>query len=127
MELGQLETVGKHEAGAEYNVLSPVDGSATDVFINIMGPDSKAWRTAKKKQTAEIIAARAANKADSLDFDRMDIDSLCAVTIGWRGIVKDGEEYKASKKNIRSLYENSPSIVAQLLGFMGDASNFTKG
>lgn len=127
MELSQLETVTKHEAGAEYNLLSPVDGSPTDVYIKIMGPDSKAWRQAKKRQTSQLIAAKAAKKEADLDFDKMDIEALCSVVVSWRGIVKDGQDYPANKKNIRSLLENSPSIVAQLLGFMGDAENFTKG
>jgi hypothetical protein len=127
MEISQLETVAKHEAGAEYNVLSPVDGSPTDVFINIMGPDSKAWRQAKKKQTNQLITAKALKKDHDLDFDKMDIDALCSVVIGWRGIVKDGKDYPANKKNVRSLLENSPSIVSQLLSFLGEAENFTKG
>lgn len=127
MEISQLETVAKHEAGAEYNVLSPVDGSPTDVYITIMGPDSKAWRQAKKKQTNQLITAKALKKEHDLDFEKMDIDALSSVVIGWRGLVKDGKDYPANKKNVRSLLENSPSIVSQLLSFLGEAENFTKG
>ena len=127
MEIGLLQTVESHEAGAEYNVLSPVDGSPTDVFIKVKGPDSKAWRSAKKKQTTAIIAARANKATDKLDFDKMDIDALCEVTIGWSGLISDGKDYPANKKNIRGLYENSPQIVSQLIGFMGESANFMKG
>jgi hypothetical protein len=127
MEFEKLATTANHEAGAEVNILSPVDGSPTDVFIWIKGADSKAWRKEKKRQTSKMIAAKAEGKIEDLDFDQMDIDALVAVTIGWKGITKDGKVYKFSEENAKELYEQSPSIVEQLLKFLGDSGNFTVG
>jgi len=127
MEFDKLATTANHEAGAEVNILSPVDGSPTDVFIWIKGADSKAWRREKKRQTSKMIAAKAEGKIEDLDFDQMDIDALVAVTIEWKGITKDGKVYKFSEQNAKELYEQSPSIVEQLLKFLGDSGNFTVG
>jgi len=98
MELNSLRTVESHEAGAECNILSPVDGSPTDVFIKIKGSDSKEWRNAKKNQTSQIIAAKSGGKDIDLDYDKMDVDALVAVTMDWSGIVDNGEPYPCSKK-----------------------------
>jgi hypothetical protein len=127
MEFDNLATSVAHEAGAEVNILSPVDGKPTDVFITIMGADSKEWRKQKKKQTTTIIAAKAQDKLDELDYDAMDVEALVAITIGWKGIVQKGKEYKFNKSNAKKLYENAPSVVSQLLDFVSDNANFTNG
>lgn len=127
MELNQLETVTDHDAGAEYNVLSPVDGKPTDVFIKIKGADSKAWRLAKKKQTQQIIDARATSTMDQLDYEAMDAEALAEVTMSWKGITKDGKPYEFSKANAEQLYKESPSVTAQLIEFLSNRANFTKG
>jgi hypothetical protein len=127
MEFDKLATTASHEAGAEVNILSPVDGSKTDVFIKIQGADSKAWRKEKKRQTSKIIAAKAEGKLDELDFDAMDVASLIAITLDWKGITNRGKKYECTPENAQALYEQSPSIVEQLLRFLGDSANFTQG
>lgn len=127
MEFDKLATTASHEAGAEVNILSPVDGSKTDVFIKIQGADSKAWRKEKKRQTSKIIAAKAEGKLEELDFDAMDVDALVAITMDWKGITKGGKKFDCTPENARALYEQSPSIVEQLLRFLGDTANFTQG
>lgn len=127
MELNQLETVTDHNTGAEYNVLSPVDGLPTDVYITIAGSDSTVWREAKKKQTQAIINARADSKMDQLDYEAMDAIALAEATISWRGITKDGKEFKFSLENAKKLYSESPSVASQLITFLSDRANFIKG
>jgi hypothetical protein len=127
MEISRLATAESHGEGAECNILDPVTREPTDVFIKVMGSDSKQWRAQKKKQTNAVLEARAQDKAKSIDFDAMDVEALVAVTLGWRGIVADGEEYAFNKANAKSLYENAPNVVAQLLEFLANGANFTKG
>ena len=127
MELSQLATAEAHEEGAECNIKDPLTGEPTDVFIKIMGADSAKWREQKKKQTNAVIEARSSGKEVAIDFDEMDVAALVAVTIGWRGIMADGVEYEFNAKNAKHLYTNSPSVVAQLLEFLSDGANFTKG
>lgn len=127
MDVTSLMTADSHDAGAECNIFSPVDGKATDVYILIAGVDSAVWRKQKRKQTAEIMQAARAKKDSELDYDRMDIDALVEATLGWRGIVKDGEAWEFSKERALELYSKSPGIVSQLLDFIADKRNFTKG
>ena len=127
MDFNQLATAQAHGEGAECNILDPVTREPSDVYIKIMGADSKEWRAAKKKQTSAILRARSQGKEDALDFDKMDVEALLSVTIGWRGIISDGEEYEFNKTNARKLYENAPSVVNQLLDFLSNGANFTNG
>lgn len=127
MDFDNLATLAAHEAGAEVNILSPVNGSPTDVVIKIKGPDSKEWRREKKRQTSKIIQAKAEDKLEALDYETMDVEALVAVTIDWRNITKGGKPYKCTKANAKALYSQSPSIVHQLLSFLADGVNFTKG
>lgn len=127
MDFNDLATAQSHGNGAEINILSPVDGKPTDVYITIMGIDSKEWRAAKKAQTSQIITARADGKMEDLDYDRMDAEALAKITLGWKGIAKEGKEYKFSYENALSLYLDAPAVVSQLIEFVSNRENFIKG
>ena len=127
MELGSLKTTEIHEVGSECNIKDPATGEPTDFFITVMGADSKVWRSHKKAQTAAIIKARQEDKTEQLDYDKMDVDALVDVTIDWRGLVDNGKEVKCSAKAAKELYESAPRVVSQLLTYIGNNANFTKG
>jgi len=127
MDFNDLATVETHDQGAEVNIISPLDRNPTDVFITIMGVDSKEWRSQKKKQTTKIIEAKNAGTMDKLDYDALDAEALAAVTLSWRGITKEGKEFKCTHANALDLYVNSPAISSQLLDFLNERANFTKG
>lgn len=127
MDFAQLATAQAHAQGAECNIKNPLNGEATDVFITVMGADSREWRAAKKAQTQQILKAKSQGKEDSLDFDKMDVDALVSVTLAWRGISKDGQDYECDAKNARALYQDAPGVVTQLLEFLGDGENFISG
>tara|TARA_R110000868_G_scaffold103174_3_gene284192 strand:+ start:2820 stop:3203 length:384 start_codon:yes stop_codon:yes gene_type:complete len=127
MELSNLLTVDDHDAGAECNIVSPIDGKKTDVYILIAGADSAAWRKQKRKQTSEIMSSTRSKKDVSLDYDKMDIEAVVEITLGWRGIVSSGNDYPYNKENALALYSKSPGIVNQLLDFIANKRNFIKG
>lgn len=125
MDINKLQTVSDHEEGAECNILSPVDGMPTDVYIKIKGSDSKAWRQAKKSQMARIIDARQKDEMDRLDYEAMDAEALASITISWRGITKDGKPFEFSQDNALKLYQESPAVAGQLLAYIEQRENFT--
>jgi hypothetical protein len=127
MELNELCVVDDHEAGKEVRILSPASGKPTDVYITVKGPYSASWRSQKRKQSVAMIRAREEKKLDRLNYDEMDAEALSEVTVSWRGLLKDGEEYAFSKANALSLYKSSPPVVAQLLKVLSDTEGFTKG
>jgi len=126
MELTKLSTAPIHEEGAECRI--KVNGKPSDVYITIRGQDSKSYRQAKKVQMREFIKARD-NKIDlaDMDTDEMDCKLLADCTVGWRGITVEGKEFQFSQDNALRLYKDAPDVVFQLLQFIEDRGNFTKG
>jgi len=122
MDLNQLATVEKHEAGAECQLHDPQTGEKGDGVIIIKGVDSKAWRLAQKGQRRKY------KDADDVDmFDHEYLYPVIASCItGWRGLTKGKDEFEYSEENALWLCENSPSIVTQLFSFLLDRENFTK-
>ena len=136
MDLSELMTAEAHEEGAEVNIISPVTGKASDVFIKVLGPDSKAYRMETKRHMSKVVAEYRKLKDDSksLDFELMseqeiegEIKKLVVVTVGWRGICDKGEEVPFSKEMCEKLYRSAPHVVIQVSNFLADYTNFTKG
>ncbi len=132
MEFNKLATAKHHDNGAECNILDPVSDEPTDFFIKICGADSKVWRKEKKMQTRKLLSVRSQSTDEDfdyevagIDFEAMDIVALVNATIDWRGLVNNGKEVKYSKEMAHELYDNSPSIVRQLIEFLGNGENFT--
>lgn len=126
MELNQLSTAPAHEVGAEMRV--KINGKPTDVYITIQGEDSKAYRKAKKRQMRQFLDAKRQNvEMEDVDTDTMDCELLADCTVSWRGITVDGKEFECSRDNALKLYSDAPDIVDQLLRFIEDRGNFTKG
>ena len=115
MKFEELLTADDHEAGAEMNVLHPVTGVPTDVYIMVKGIDSKTFRDA----SIQFNRKRIEGKAD----DDHALDLTVAITCGWRGI--DGVDFSPEKA--RELYRDSPAIRAQVDEFFTKRRNFTKG
>lgn len=130
MEFNQLATVGRHENGAECNILNPITNEPTDFYVKVCGADSKVWRAAKKKQTNAIITARSNLKDGQtyedidIDFDALDIQALVDATLDWRGLANKGKEVKFTAEAAKDLYEQAPDVVKQLLYFIGNGENF---
>ena len=55
MDLNQLATVEKHEAGAEFHLVNQLTGEKEDALFRVRGTDSKAWRQAQKEQRRKFI------------------------------------------------------------------------
>jgi len=120
MDLDQLATVEKHEAGAECQLQNPQTGKPDDGVIIIQGVDSRAWRDAQKRQRRKY------KDNDEIDmFDHEYIDPVIASCItGWRNLKKAGKDFEYSEKNALWLCENSPAVVTQLFTFLLDRQNF---
>ena len=117
MELNSLYTLEEHESGAEVQIRDPATDELTDFFITVQGVDSRAYRTALRAFHRSILD----NK------DGGEIELLAAVTIGWRGLEKNGKEVKFSQKAAKDLYQNAPAVAQQLDQFIANRKNFIKG
>lgn len=126
MEFGELATLDAHEDGADVKIKHPSTGKLTDVVIKVKGVDSKAWRKGQKTMQRAMIEELAAGNVD-IDSEKLEIDALVAITIGWEGIVMDGKPFEFNAKNCRSLYTKAPHIRDQIGAFVGKRANFTQG
>lgn len=117
MDVNKLYTLKAHEEGAEIQIKSPIDDKPTDFYIQVKGPDSKAYREAVRKYHRKLLN----------DEDGGEIDLLVAITVNWKGL-KDGKNtVEFSMDAARNLYENAPSVANQVDRFIADRLNFTNG
>ena len=115
MDINQLDTRSIHGAGSEMQVKDQL-GNETDVFIKVVGVDSKLWR--------EIIK-ESARKTDSEKFNGNEL--LAKACLDFRGLETDGKEIPFSYESMLNLLEIAPYIAEQLDRFIGNRANFTKG
>ena len=123
MEINQLATVERHEAGAEFQLADPLTGEKEDAVFLVQGTDSSSWRKALKEQR------RANLDADDVDFTDHEYlwPLVAAVIIDWSHLEKDGKAFKYSEDNANWLCKNSPMVVNQIFSFIVDRENFTGG
>ena len=111
MDINDLYTQDKHDAGAEMRVRGP-DGIETDCYIMLVGIDSKKWR--------EILKERA---KDSAINDNM---ILAKATLGWRGFTNGDDNFEFSEAAALALYKKAPYIAQQADLFISRRVNFIK-
>jgi|MDTG01.1.fsa_nt_gb hypothetical protein len=127
MEIGLLETSEAHTAGSKCHLIQ-ADGSVSDAFVVVQGPDSPAYRLAKRKQRNSIIKLREkGTKFDSYDFFPLDAEFASDIVTGWGEITKDGSPIKFSKSSCKKFFAKSPVNVDRVLDFCGERVNFMKG
>ena len=120
MDLNQLATVERHEAGAEFQLLNPATGEKEDAIFKVKGTDSKAWRKAQKEQRRKFEGQ---DEVDFFDHEYI-WPMVASVIIGWKNLEQKGKDFPYSKKNAEWLCENSPFVVNQLFAFIVDRDNF---
>lgn len=118
MKLGDFYSAELHEEGAEVNITNPSTGEVSDVFIRVQGPDAKGFREAILQMNRKGLES---------DQETM-VDLLVQITTDWRGVTDDkGKDQPFSSELIRDIYERSPDVANQVMAFVGDRRNFTKG
>ena len=120
MELDQLATVERHEAGAEFQLLNPATGDKEEAIFKVQGTDAKAWRIAQKEQRRKFEGQ---DEVDFFDHEYV-WPMVASVIIGWKNLEKGGKDFPFSKENAERLCENSPFVVNQLFAFILDRNNF---
>jgi hypothetical protein len=115
MNIDELYTVDAHDKGAEMQVLDQF-GKEIDMYFTIIGVDSKKWRSLQKQ---------------SKSLDNEDIEATANILkeaiIGWRGVQSKGKDVKFSKDMAFKVLMNAPYLMAQIISFIVDRTNFMKG
>ncbi len=128
MDIKELMTAESHEDGAECNIMHPSTGKPTDIFITVMGPDSKEFRNQQSILNRMYVNARKDGKDVDADHVAMLTRKMVAsITIGWRGVTDGGVDVPFSKEKCEELYAGSPFLFNQVDRFIVDYANFIKG
>lgn len=127
-DLGELEK--QSEDTAWLTILHPVTGVETNMRILVASPDSAEYRKVnnrlRDKTLKDMARGRNAKQRTAEKIDAEGLDMLTDVTLGWEGVVKNGEAIPFSRENVRSLYESFPAIREQVDEFLADRRNFFK-
>ena len=127
MELNQLVTLDAHEEGSHCRLLQ-ADGSLSDAFVVVQGPDSSAFRMARRSQRTKLLGLKAKGvDLDSHDLFPLDVDFACAIVTDWGNITIDGELVEFTDEGIKNLLSKSPTNVDRILDYCGERVNFMKG
>lgn len=127
MEIGLLETSEAHTTGSKCHLIQ-ADGSVSDAFVVVQGPDSSSYRLAKRKQRNGLVKLReTGTKIETYDFFPMDVEFAAELITDWGNITKGGEPVKFTKKACKQLLTNSPVNVDRVLDFIGERANFMTG
>ena len=126
-DLDTIEDVGS----AEYEITHPVTGAGTGAFITLAGPE----HPERKRITMSLIRrmradsmrqkAKASDPEDDLAESRQ---MLVKVTLGWRGMRKNGRDLPFSSQAAAELYADPKTqwLTQQLLAAMNDRELFIK-
>lgn len=135
MDLKQLDTTSKSDAGAIMALRHPVTGaplfdeeSKEEVTITLLGVDSKKYQQTQHASATERLN-RSVGKGGrvKLSTEQIANDSitlLVKATLGWDHVQEGGEELDFSVANARHIYEAYPWIRDQAEMFIEDRANF---
>ena len=118
MNIEDLYTKDRHEAGAEMQVISE-SGMPLDMYISLVGADSAT------KKAAGIVLNR--NVAAGKDPGDERINALVSSSLSWRGFESGGKELEFSPESMKNFYINCPYIADQADSFIANRVNFMKG
>lgn len=133
MDLSTLNIDETAEKGADLQLLHPVDREpllqedGTPITIKLLGSDSKAYREISREISRKRMNSMARSRNKDVDFTptvEQACDILSACTVGWKGVIVNGEKLKFSKEEAYKLYHAHSWIRDQVDLFIGDRANF---
>jgi hypothetical protein len=116
---------------ADYELLHPVTNQPTGAFLTLAGPEHPERKRIAMDLQRRLRASAARSKQavpDPEEDARESVKLLAKVTLGWRGIRKNGQEVPCSEAAAVELYSDPKRqwVVKQLLVAMNDQDLFIK-
>lgn len=133
MDLSTLDTAELANQGALLELRDPAgnailqeDGSP--VILTLLGEDSDVVTQVNNRNANQFLRGTSAGgQAVTAEMSRTnEINKFATATVGWSGIVVDGEAVNFSLDAAKALYRRFPWIRDQVRTFIGDRANFTK-
>ncbi|MDR2945992.1 MAG: hypothetical protein LBV79_04525 [Candidatus Adiutrix sp.] len=107
-------------------ILNPKDNSDTGLRFHLAGPDSEIYRRAESAARNKSLARQTKTKLTAEMVDEQVLEHLLAVTIGWEGLVYNGQPLEFTSDNLRHIYTEPRLrfIREQVEAFVSDRQNF---
>lgn len=133
MDLSTLDTAELANQGALLELRDPAGNPVlqddnTPVTLTLLGEDSEVVTQVSNRNANQFLrGASAGGQAITAEMSRTnEINKFATATVGWSGVVVDGEPLKFSLDAAKALYRRFPWIRDQVRTFIGDRANFTK-
>lgn len=132
MDLAQFDTSAIAEDGIDLQLKHPVtglpltqgDASETPITIRIAGADSARFRKVERANRDRRLKAGFRRTPTAAELDAEGLDLLASCTLGWAGIVLDGQPLEFTQANVKILYKRLLWVRKQVDAAMGDRSLF---
>lgn len=124
VDLTSLDVIAAADDGAVLELLHPVSGQTLGVQIRLIGADSENYRKAMRSAAAKRVNSRSRTALSPEELDREALNILAQATLGWEGVVIDGETVSFSRDQAVGLYKRFPWIREQVEAFVNDRGNF---
>jgi hypothetical protein len=133
-DLASLNTTKACNEGADVEIRHPITNVPLDMTIRVLGRDSDTF----KEHTREMINTRLRREAmaqkrgkdaelrtvEVIEQENMDLLAVC--TIGWEGVVDEGQTLDFNEANVRKIYKKYPWIYDQVNEAIGTLELFLK-
>lgn len=130
IDLASIDTVKDANQGATVDLYHPTNGKDLGIKVTVLGRDSDKFRSVQaaqgRKRTAKLQKTNFRGGVDANDIEKDGIELLAACTIGWAGMVLNGQEVPFSLENAIAIYTKYPWIKEQIDTAVSDRSLFTK-
>ena len=123
MDLKNLYTVKRHDAGSEMRVKDDM-GKDTDFYIKVVGLDSSKWSVIQANHLKDVAALK---EGEQIDVEAARTKVLSQAIISWRGFNDGKKKVACTLKKAKELMEQAPYIKDQVDIFIANRANFTKG
>lgn len=126
-DLNNLDTKAKADTGAVLQVEHPVDRTRLGIEISLVGADSDVYqrqvnsmanKRAKRLRPGQFVPPTAEETTEAA------LELLAACTLGWKGMLLNGQEIPFSQENAVMIYRQFPWIKEQVDAFIGERANF---
>lgn len=131
MDLANLNTKQQMEAGADLHLKHPStreplfaddDKGKKPMVITLMGIDGETFQRIRRQNQRAAMKRR--DPVEPAEAEKQGLDTLVAITKGWKNIVLSGEELAFTAENVRRVYAEFPWIREQVNEFASDRANF---
>jgi hypothetical protein len=130
MDLSNLNVGEAASRGADMHLCHPLSGDrlkqddGSYIVIRLLGADAPEYRQRVHRIANKNVQRRKKSAPSAEQIEEQTVSLLAAITVGWEGIVVNGEALEFSEQAAKELYQDHVWIREQVDEFVADRANF---